>query len=387
MTVTSIASAAAGPSSSALQLRHVLLFHRHGDRTPRLSPLLAQFVAMDEEEKQFWRSRAATSAELEQLSSVAIVVGATTSEPPHIQPPSTEDWPRGLLTHKGVEEMTARGRQLRQRYASFVDAWLGVDSAKLNEQVYVLSSGVPRCIQSVQCLLRGMFAAQADSETPPFVVHTYAKNVMSPAHSQQVFDEAELLLRDDIADRSCEERDATERLGRHIRVCLGIPDDRPTPWTIRDLLTCRKAHGRPFPEGITQAHAEQVEAYDAWLWHKLYSHRDFCVKAFRDGVLEVYSHLKKVVDGDMSETKLAFFSAHDNAIVALVAALQLQTGGVLPDYGAVLAFEVYLDRETDQHFVKAVFEGNEVTFGGHEHEFLCPFARVEAIALEFLKTN
>lgn len=368
--------------SRALQLRHVLLFHRHGDRTPVVTQIGSK-VHMTEEEKDFWRSRVATSAQLEKLNRIAKVVGEDESEPPYIRPVDSEDWPSGVLTQKGVQGMTDKGRKLRQRYALFVDSWLE-DDAKVGEQVYVLSSSVPRCIISVQCLLHGMFEDVASVDLPPFLVHTYPKNVLAPEHPQRVFDEVELIVHDDVVKRSADDRSAMEKLSRHLRETLGVADDKPTPWAANDMFTCRKAHGRPFPEGITDADAVQVNHYNMWLWEKLYSRHDFCLSAFGDGVNEVYTHVKKVVDDLESEVKLTIFSAHDNSIVALVSALQLQIGSSMPEYGTAMALEVYRDPTTEQHFVKALFEDHEATFTGHEHELLCPFAHFEAVALKFL---
>ena len=81
---------------------------------------------------------------------------------------------------------------------------------------------------------------------------------------------------------------------------------------------------------------------------------------------------------------MSFFSAHDNSIVSLVNALQLQVGHVVPDYGAIVAFELYEHPPTNAHYLKVLFEEQEVTFAGHDHAALTPFAHFEAIALEFL---
>jgi hypothetical protein len=377
------------PSSTALELRHVLLFHRHGDRTPVLLETGDKLQATDSE-KQLWASRIASDAQLERLSRVGAVVGRDTTQPPNIAKRRGAAWPCGVLTSKGVEHMTRKGRALRERYCHLLsmDAATSADgSVDVNDQVYVLSSSIPRTIESVQCLLDGFFNEEGQPpKVEPVYVHTFEKNVLAPEHPIRVFFETESMVSAEVAKRSVSEREETDKLAAQLREILGLPQDRVVPWTaIRDALTCRQAHGLSLPEGLTPEMVAQVHAYDAWQWHALYSQHAFCFGAFQDGVREVYEHFKKVVNDDEGQLKLAFFSAHDNSIVALVCALGLQINGLLPEYGTIVAFEVYRDPATREHFIKAIFDGSEVVFAGHENDVLCPFSHVEKLALTFLE--
>lgn len=369
-----------------LRLHHVLLFHRHGDRAPVLTQIGNKFKFTPEDEA-FWASRIATDEQFAALERVAKTVGANASLPPNTTP-SYGSWPCGILTQKGIEHMRGKGRRLREQYGHMLPT-----STPGEHDVYVLSSSVPRTVQSVQCLLHGMFhdgdEEQEDeaAKRVPLYVHTYERNVLAPQHPLHVFNEIEMIVSDEVAKREQHERESMEKLGQHLRESFGIPDDQPVPWTaIRDALTCRGAHGLPLPEGITQDMVDQINEYDAWLWHRLYTRKDFCHKAFKHGAKEVYDHLKRVVDKDSEAPKprIAFFSAHDNSIMALVGALQLQIGRALPEYGTIVAFEVYEDPETSEFFIKARFDEREVPFAGHEHDVLTPFKHVEALAQDFL---
>uniref|UniRef100_H3H2H0 Histidine acid phosphatase n=1 Tax=Phytophthora ramorum TaxID=164328 RepID=H3H2H0_PHYRM len=77
----------------------------------------------------------------------------------------------------------------------------------------------------------------------------------------------------------------------------------------------------------------------------IYHRNDFCYGALKDGVKEVYGFVKSVVD-NKQPTKFSFFSAHDNSIVALLGALQIEVGSQIPQYHTMLAFEVYEDKAT-----------------------------------------
>ncbi|KAL3660793.1 hypothetical protein V7S43_014195 [Phytophthora oleae] len=357
-----------------LALRHTLIFHRHGDRTPVLTSIGSK-VQATQEEKDFWASKVATSEQLELLQQTAKPVGADETQPPVIRPSKAAQFPYGLLTQKGVQHMTGKGRALRERYGQLVDGDVKT------EDVYVLSSSVPRTIESVQCLLRGFFE---EEKIPQFYVRTYMHNVLAPNHPLQVFNEIELIVQDDVLKlRSESERDAIEKLRVYLREALGVPDDQPLSWTaVRDALTCREAHGWPFPEGVDHRIFEQVEAYDTWLWQRLYHRKDFCYPAFKDGVKEIYEFVKSVVE-EKQPAKISFFSAHDNSIVALLGALQIDVGSQLPEYGTMLALEVYESMDTHEFFIKPRYENQYVTFAGHNHP-LCPFSHFESLALEFL---
>ncbi|KAF1313205.1 Histidine acid phosphatase, partial [Globisporangium splendens] len=394
-----------------LVLRHVLLFHRHGDRAPVLTTIGDKWV-MTPEELAFWADKVATKEQLTRLERTGKLVGADPTLPP--PPPSKRGYeaPLGELTQKGVQHMRGKGKKLREKYGHLVaDA-----SPEDKEHVYVLSSSVPRTVQSVQCLLHGMFhddddidqvveavdaaateAAAAPSATstettvaastgPTFHIRTYERNVLAPYHSLRVFMEIEAIVSDEVEKRAQQDKDEMSALAAHLRQALGIADDIPFPWTaVRDGLTCRIAHDLPLPEGITPEIVDQISEYDAWLWYRLYEKKEFCFKAFKYGVEEVYTHLKKIVtESPRPAPKLSFFSAHDNSIVALVSALQLRVGHELPEYGTIVAFEIYEDVSTKEHYVKVLFEDREVPFAGHEHDPLCPFKHFESLAMEFL---
>ncbi|DBA00229.1 TPA: hypothetical protein N0F65_007873 [Lagenidium giganteum] len=398
------AEAAPATPARELELRHVLLFHRHGDRTPVLAGIGSKMTPSAEED-EFWESRIATPAQLAELDAVGKVVGAHPSIAPYAEPRHGGTWPGGQLTQKGVEEMRSKGRQLRERYGHVID-----DHSVAHQHVYVLSTNIRRTIQSVQCLLHGMFhdddnddadkvdkakvdaADDTAAKKPVFHIRTFERNTIAPQHPLRVFGEIEMIVADDVQLRSESDRKQTEELAQKVREAVGIPDGTPVPWTaVRDIMTCRKAHDLPLPEGITDAVFDQICAYDAWLWHRLYSRKDFNTQWFVDGVDTVYAHLKQVVATLVHESaatehppKLSFFSAHDNSIVALLSALQVQVNDALPEYGTIVAFEVYEDKATHQHFIKVLFDDKEVPFKCHEHDPLCPFTHVEALALEFL---
>lgn len=357
---------------SVLHLRHVLLFHRHGDRTPERSAAAAK-LKLSPEHIAYWDSSIASAEQLEALARIGKVVGADPSLPANLSE-HDDVRPYGQLTEKGVTDLRSRGRALRERYGHLLDS---------DAEVYVLSSNFQRTIQSVQSLLLGMFVDAGESDRS-FFVRTLSPNVLKPAHGPKDFDEIEKLVSDRIAQRQSHEREAMEKLGQFMRGCMGIEAGQYVPWTsIRHEISCLQAHNMPLHEGITPAIADQIYTYDGWLWHRMYENNAICRKSFQGGVQAVYDHLKRVANNDI-ESRISFFSAHDNSIVALVCALQLQTRDALPPYNCILAFEVYEDIESGKLFIKVLFDDKEIAFAGHEHDPLTPFAHFEALAQDFL---
>ncbi|GLE07749.1 hypothetical protein PINS_up018380 [Pythium insidiosum] len=359
-----------------LKLRHVLFFHRHGERSPIFTGFSDRWL-MTPDERAFWAERLVTREQLSALDGISRVVGDEPSMPPHGPPRQREDAPLAQLTAHGVEHMVTKGDELRQQYAAFIAASPGLSTAP-QDHVYVLSSNIDRTIQSVQCLLYGMFVAPAiDTTSSPspspspslsFAICTHAQNVLAPAHSDAIFGEIERIVSDDVAARAATDRASIEALGARLRELLGIASDRSVPWTaIRDGLTCRKAHAMPFPDGIDDDMYALMCEYDAWLWHTLYNRRAFCRSAFREGVRELHRHLQRVLQSlttpGATTIDMSFFSAHDSSIVALVSALQLDVERILPEYGTVLTLELYEDTtQRGSFYVRVLFQGEPVGF-------------------------
>jgi lysophosphatidic acid phosphatase type 6 len=370
-------------------LQHVLVFHRHGDRTPVL-PHIGGNLQWTEEEQSFWTSRIATEEQLSELQKANKVVGTHPLEPPHGPPSHGGIFPCGQLTQKGVEEMKKKGKQLKNRYGHLLQE-------ENPQQIYIQSTNIRRTIQSVQCLLHGMFGEELLDSKNMYHIHTNPENKLAPRHPIRIFHDLESVVYQDLDQY--EEKQKIQTLGHHLRQVLDLPKDKNVPWTsIRDMLTCRRAHDLAFPEGITNEMFDIIHAYDAWLWHRVYdkNKRSFCFDSFQNGVQEVYQHLKSRMEQETSSIPFSFFSAHDNSLVALMNALELQVGNRVPEYGTMLIFEVYQDIiNTHQKYIRVLYDipveeekEEELFFNGYEHSSLCSFEHFEKIVHQFLqKTN
>ncbi|KAG7390203.1 Lysophosphatidic acid phosphatase type 6 [Phytophthora boehmeriae] len=314
-------------------------------------------------------------------------------------------WPCGQLTAKGIEMMRCKGQFLKEKYCDFLS---GIDNVT---QVHVQSTNIRRTIRSAQSLLSGLFPehfvnVDADNQLSAsgdllpdsqrfleevskiktrregvFVIHADDSNSLAPQHSYELYRDLGKMLADELKKQAPLGFDeASQRIGR----IVGAESSKRVAWTgLREVLVCHQAHGLAFPDGLDQELFAQICDYDARLWHHLYGKTDFCRASFGAGVQRIYTYLSGIPEG-ITKHKLSLFSAHDNSLVAFVNALQLQVPRVIPPYGAMLTFEVFRHRVTGEYYLKALFEGGEVTFAGHEHSALCPFSVFQKAAQNFL---
>ena len=128
-------------ADGSMQLRHLQVVHRHGDRTP-ITPLA---------DKEYWTGIIPSKSELDRLAIGTTVVrtdaGANT---PH---PAQGDGVFGTLTHRGVEMMREGGVRIREQYPDFIPQSPSPDAVRVH------STDFPRTLHSVQALLQGLFPA------------------------------------------------------------------------------------------------------------------------------------------------------------------------------------------------------------------------------------
>ncbi|KAG1697945.1 hypothetical protein DVH05_015429 [Phytophthora capsici] len=420
---TSCSGPAAGVESideENLVLEHVCVMFRHGDRSP-ISRNISSKVKMTQSQTDFWISRLAELSVVGALNSGTRVVnyhkghcredccfGQHFDVPP--PPQQGGSWPCGQLTAKGIDMMRAKGQKIRESYNVLLQ-----DIQDPVQQVYVQSTNIRRTIRSAQSLLVGLFpeyfvnvdadnslmvkeTLQPDSrrflqsiqankimkKDEQLVIHADDSNHLAPQHSYELYKDLGKMLANELRQNAPPEfAEASQKISE----IIGAGSSKKVAWTgLREVLVCYQAHGLQFPDGLNQQLFARICEYDAWLWHHLYGNMDFCRVSFKPGVQRIYSYLTDITQG-VSKHKLSLFSAHDNSLVAIVNALQLQVPRVIPPYGAMLTFEVFRHRTTAEFYVKVLFEGVEVTFAGHEHSALCPFSVFTQAAQSFLQVG
>jgi hypothetical protein len=223
---------------------------RHGDRSP-ITKGIGSKLSMNSDEQQFWISRLAGYELIHELSSGTRVVltkqqraastnGSSTNGSidvvvEHEHPPSPRhggQWPCGQLTAKGVGEMTAKGRALRERYSELLD---GADP---QQDLYVHSTNIRRTIRSAQCILAGMFpdhflpdndaTHRHKPKDQAIRIHVDESSSLGPSHSYELFQNLDQLLADDLRFRAPA---GLRQTADRIRELTGLSKGRLIPWS------------------------------------------------------------------------------------------------------------------------------------------------------------
>jgi len=233
-----------------LELLHVLVLFRHGDRTP-ITRVVSAGMAMDARETSFWISRMPEVAVLSALSSGAHVAdfdarylsrSGSKREPQCLTPPQVAHhggrWPCGQLTLQGVHMMRAKGRALRERYAGFLQ------DVHPRRDVHVQSTNIRRTIRSAQSVLAGMFPERffgfddceqhgnnwkEGAHDDSFVVLADDSNALAPQHSYELYRDLGELLAFEMKHNAPINVPAT---AKRIREIVGArPEDKRIAWT------------------------------------------------------------------------------------------------------------------------------------------------------------
>lgn len=216
----------ATPPEHELQLVHVFVLFRHGDRSP-ITRKVGGNLSMDTAETQFWISRLADLSDISTLNRGTRVVNAQCPDEPPLEPHHGGRWPCGQLTAKGVVGMRAKGAALRVKYAAFLDQ---IDPM---QDVYVESTNIRRTIRSAQSVLSGMFPSyfangNSNEDDQVFTIRADDHNRIAPTHSYEIYGDLATLLADDL------KRNAPKGLaevGKLMRELVGVDPGRRVPWT------------------------------------------------------------------------------------------------------------------------------------------------------------
>ncbi|KAL0584203.1 hypothetical protein ABG067_005977 [Albugo candida] len=254
-----------------MTLRHVMIFHRHGDRTPLVQEV-APLMRMSASEVEWWSTRIATPEELDKLSATSDVVGQEEHIPMYEVLNEGGMHPLGQLTSKGVAEMRLEGVKFRNLYYEKLFSRNNgkrskLKSEKLNHSdlLYVMSTNVRRTVHSVQAFLGGFFQIESDvhveggkeshdimpsscwsiyakswskakgqTESKRFLIRTHEKNCLAPSHSLRVFFDLESVLEEELKLLDQARQEKVIDLGQKLRQALKLPAEEHIPWTLSE---------------------------------------------------------------------------------------------------------------------------------------------------------
>ena len=188
--------------------RHVMIFFRHGDRSPITGEIGSKYV-MDETEKQYWIDALPTPAQHDLASASAkVMAGSEEALPGGV-------FPNGQLTSRGAVGVQEKGQKLRERYQ---DLMVDIQPS----EIYLRSTNITRTNLSAQFFMAG-FAPECLHD-----IQTDAARAFAP-HGQIDFNAECHKFR---ATKNVPEMDIPlDELDTCVRQAFGIPASELVPWT------------------------------------------------------------------------------------------------------------------------------------------------------------
>ena len=293
----------------------------------------------------------------------------------------------GQLTNAGKYRMYKMGQYLRKSY----DKYLKDENSPL--EVYVRSSAEHRCIESVSCLLSGMYPPknhwqwnnESDTDSvlgkywQPFPIETFipeaddtllvpdkkcpkadeehsiaiysdsVKKFLSDFHSENISKTIENLFNESI--------DSLYR-GQQFWDTLKIESERNLIWPQLNSTD------HQFINISQNEIIKKLEDFSVWSYVNDWN-RDF-IRRIRIGKLieTIITNMKNIIENKNSDNnyKLYVYSTHDSIVVPLLQALLLYNN-LRPSYGSAVIIELHQSKpnQTDSYFVRIYYFNETLT--------------------------
>lgn len=333
------ASAAAvfAAADGSMQLRHLQVVHRHGDRTP-IAPLA---------DKEYWAGVIPSQSELDRLAVGTTVVRTDVASVPH---PAAGDGVFGTLSLRGVEMMREGGARLREQYPDIIPP------SPSPQAIRVHSTDFPRTIQSVQALLQGLFPA--DRATTVEIDATKTEQMIPDpvprvSREQEKLEsavlESEAVVRHSAAVEPLRKRYSDVLLqhgtldpSAYEMAGVGAGDEAGTvlSWNkLAEVLKCLHAYGR-LPAELSDDDVKQASGAGAYRWTALMRERRIAQLAMGRMASSIVASARAAALDDGCAERLVLWSGHDSTLFGLLAVFELDAPAAWPPYGAQLHVEL-----------------------------------------------
>ncbi|XP_052004599.1 lysophosphatidic acid phosphatase type 6-like [Xyrauchen texanus] len=272
----------------------------------------------------------------------------------------------GQLTTVGMEQLYDLGVRLRKRYIQELPFLTPSFNPK---EVYIRSTNIVRTIESAKCLVAGLFQ-QEQAGVVSILTEKAEKEVLYPNyHGCKLLG---LLTGPRWAESSTLPDIAADL--QSIQCALGVdPHQRLDFILIRDDMVARETHGLPIPTAL-EHWRNIVEQRAVDMINHIYEpskrqNLQMCVGPLFQLLI---TNIEDKVQGITSypDRKLFLYSVHDTTLMPCLMAL-----GVFdmkwPPYAADITLELYQHRQTNQHFVKVSYIGQDQQIPGCSDVY-CP---------------
>lgn len=275
----------------------------------------------------------------------------------------------GQLTQIGQTQQQTLGAMLGERYVSDLQL---LPSQLEPAMMFVRSSETPRCLESAQELLGGLYPF-ADGVDVADVVSIYT--VDAAVDSMQLNGDLCPALDEALLETLYENRTFIEHILEYLApvtpaILKAFNTTDPLQGLLNyDTLVCLQAHGLPWPKGINQVVFDFLtDAYN-----------QFGTAAWKSGAFAMgpffqtlLNNMQVVVSsGGLVDPRFMLFSGHDTSVGPTLSALGVYEG-LWPPYASHVYFELYQNvSDADQFFVQVLYQDLDVIPTGCANS-LCP---------------
>ncbi|KAI8644322.1 histidine phosphatase superfamily [Parasitella parasitica] len=354
-----------------LELRLLQIVHRHGERSPVRRRLEGIFPAVwnlcDANTSMFATIARFENENLQGLTSVRTERMVETQKTESLSVPiKSGACYYGQLTNLGRYRMTSLGERIREMYINKLHFLPDVYN---EEAIYLRSSDYIRTQESVQQLVAGGlypegkrpedFTLKLRIRDPRDDImfpnpHCYRLRLLSKEFNKTV----SLMMQDKFKSLS-------KRLSNYVSdVSL---DSHPSANGVLDTLVAAKAHGLKLPSDIDDGVLRDLEDVVVKEW--FYGHtasaevRRLGLGRLMGVIRDRMSLREKGGADDDEKLKLAIYSGHDTTVAPLLIILDAFNNR-WPPFGSVILFELFKQKESDQHFVRVKYNQDTLELPG-----------------------
>lgn len=377
------------PDDYALQ--QVIIVHRHGDRAQiarSIGPKYPESTSIAD----IWRTKLPTSSSLAAMASVAqstySVTAITQGLPTEKMKENTlaeelyagEDMansPYAQLTEIGAQQLMSVGRELRRRYLGAHG--FSFELAEAPSNIYARSTNMCRTLQSLRSLLAGLFAVDS---TAPSALHssTGLKISTRPKSQEVMFPTADGPCESMVERRNIifppnfmeQNLEGYSPLEAKVKAALGYSDK--VGWlAVKEILTCSKVHGIPFPEGLTADDEKSISRLAGWMWGALYKDKTL-------NRLAIGRFLTELLDDILvnhKDKKMLIYSGHDSTLVPVLCALDCYDDK-WPPYASYLSLEIVESKKSGEKFVRALYNDEPIAILGESNSSQDPWCSLDS---------
>ncbi|KAJ3384403.1 hypothetical protein HDU92_003593, partial [Lobulomyces angularis] len=361
-----------------LQLKKLILFHRHGERTPVdaerkpwkmcfLSPQLhnfyvaaEKFTGKDHSPESPASEGSSTKYSNSNISNLlnfsGVIFEGNDSKVKNLKALNFFDnfadngsCLTGQLTDIGKLSMQKLGGNLRNLYVDQLHFIRGELDDKTKNNVYVRSTDYARTIESVQYLLNGFFPNQYRVEknwSLPIHIKSEETETLYPSDASKIAVDLSKAFK--VRVRKELQPAIDDIVLRMKKIGINVAPRMNKLHHLNDYFLCMKGNGVQLPPDVTDSDLEDLERICVKDWWEKYQVDPLLCKYSISGLM-------KDLKSDLLETdrksKVSIYSGHDSTLGPLLSAFQAFDSKI-PPFSSIINIEVFEEKKTMFNFFK-----------------------------------